>query len=208
MTSCDGQLTSPMRLSMCLLKLFRCRHSSSGPKSWGGTLTCAAFLTHRFRPAKMLPWSLCGANKCEKWRAVALGERPAAGVGQQIYDLVSIDYPESELTEALELLDEVDWAIASTEQGHRHASAIARAHEGYCAKTMQARAMLGQFAVLLPVDETKGERAKVLRQLQRLEARRPQSLQGRQEFVSGLSSLLQQRKCGKLADMPVVWKKY
>ena len=137
------------------------------------------------------------------------GSRPAGGgVGQKIYDLLAAGYPESEIIQALELLDDVDWSITPAEQGHRHASGIMRAHPGYCQNTMQARSQLGQLNALWPADGSKSQEAMLLRKLHQLQRVRPNSLQCRHEFIGGLLTLAHPKKrLGLLADRPGLDKK-
>ena len=99
-------------------------------------------------------------------------------------------------------MDNIDWTIVAAEQGHRHASGIARAHEGYVQETMQARSQLGQVSALWPRDEKASEEAALLRKLHRLQHRRPSNYQGRQEFCRGLLDLAQQKKHAGLVRNP------
>eukprot|EP00969_Alexandrium_andersonii_P013015 567874-Alexandrium_andersonii.AAC.1 len=91
-------------------------------------------------------------------------------------------YPREELVQALELIENIDWAITPAEQGHRHASGVMRHHPEYSQNTMQARAQLGQLGALWPSSDSDAKEAQLLRRLHRLERSRPQNLQGRQEW--------------------------
>lgn len=171
-----------------------------------GILTSASFLHHRLRPARSVPWTLCGSGKSEKLNQFAAGPRPECGVGQQIHDLLSIGFPEATIIEALTVLENIDWSVTPAEQGHRHASAIARAHPGYCRDTLQARSQLGQLVTLWPKDETASKEAALLRKLHQLEKRRPVNYQGRQEFCKGLLELMKKKRAAGLISNPHVGK--
>jgi hypothetical protein len=117
------------------------------------------------------------------------GARPSGGVGQKIYDLVKIGWPEESLCRAVELIENIDWTIAPAEQGHVMANKFSKEHDTYCQDTVMSRAQLGQMSPLWPKTKVSATEAKVLRRLAGLERRRPASFQGRHAFLQDLIKL-------------------
>ena len=166
---------------------------TTGPLLQGDCLKYAyrvcAFMQFRvFDSAEALPWTLCRGDVISNLRDLHAGPRPACcEVSGKAWDLLDVGYPIHTVGRMVELLAEVPWTTAVTEQLHASAAVISRFHPEYSLCTLLARAMSLATARLLP---TASKVDKVIRKckakLKKLSRSCPEKASGRQLFFSDL----------------------
>ena len=105
--------------------------------------TACAFMDFRaFSEVERLPWTLCRGDISENLETLRDGERPEEEVSGKVWDLMRVGYNKNQLTRMIQLLGDVPFSTAVTEQLHASAALVSRHHPDYGLGTLQGRAMV------------------------------------------------------------------
>ena len=132
-----------------------------------------------------LPWCLCRGNIAENLEELRQGPMPNEPVSQKIWKLMMIDYPRSQLVQAVALLGEVNWSTLAAEQQHGTLAAVHRWHQEYSPETLVSRALMLQACRLLPhQSKEEKEMARILVKLRKAMAKNPDKAGGKQWYLA------------------------
>lgn len=158
-------------------------------------LACAGYTNMHLRHARRGVWALLQGDRQDNLRRLLEGPAPSgSGTLFKIYELLRIDGAVSECLDGLEMLSRASWATLDEESGHRITSALAQAHREYGAGTLQARAQVCSFNVMISMD-AKAKKLAVLRlRFNALSKRNVKYFTGRQLFLRELNEEVARQK--------------
>ena len=156
------------------------------------------FLWRRvLKPAGALPWRLCRGNVDENldWLAAQTVE-PSEPCTKNLWHLLrNGKVPRSHVKGVVSLLGECSWSSMPTEQQHASVAVLHRWHPEYGLEQLVSRALLHQIVRLLP-HRSKEEKqfARLVRKIEKVEARMPQRVTGSHMLVQALVQVAKGRK--------------
>ena len=153
-------------------------------------LISAAYIIHKFQPAKDAPYSLLAGTNIED-NVVAFKNGPAPtqewSLGWKVHKLLTIGGSQHDVIAALKLLSKAAWSSKITEQGHRCASSIMQKHPRMTPVTMQDRAMIRGSLPLLGRINVAHQISALEQRLMKIGRRKIACITGRQMYVRSLN---------------------
>lgn len=168
-----------------------------------GHVSAGFISTKLFREAREGVWGLLQGSVQQGLERLALQEdEPRHDLTlRKIWRLARLGYNTSQMVEALELLRDVSWSIASVEQQHASAAVTMRAHDAYGRETLCCRALVHSMRQFfsLPVEEQQLQG--VRRQMSKVlgKQKRTSHISGRQAFAMECMEIVKgKRQRGKV----------
>ena len=91
-----------------------------------------AFISVRcLHPASRAPWHLCGGDLALNLEALRGQPQPSEPTTCKVWQLLQLGYNVPQLLLAVRTLQDCPWSTVHVEQGHAHASGVAKAHGQY-----------------------------------------------------------------------------
>ena len=197
----DLEIQYIMNMAEPIIELFaqaaHCSSRTLRSEMISSALTAASYIHWRLRPAKTLPWSLCGPHKEHTLRDLMSDARPSDPIAGKIFDLMQMGFATETLIEGICLLESISWSSTPTEQGHLPASKLVQRHQTYCQDTVRARAMVAALRPLLAPSAEQLKRRVLSQKLERLHRCQPNKFTGRQAYFQ---AVMVQAKEFKLAE--------
>jgi hypothetical protein len=147
-------------------------------------VSMAFFSMRTLAEARKFPWCLGVGDKDKNLDDLAAGPMPAEPVSAKIWHLVRLGFNRTQLKQGLDLIVDCPWGTASAEQQHASATIMKKFHPEYGMESLMLRSMLHSFRLLLPgATEAEKQLSAQLQKVQKLMAKRPQCISGRQADV-------------------------
>ena len=178
----------------CEYSLPRLRHAVTH-SAW----VQAGFFNERVNSAREPPWSICSER--DGLINLLMGPRPTEPTLMKIYDLGKLGTPHKQLDDVVALMRNVPWSIKTAEQGHTHATRIARYHPDLSSNVLAARSYICSIKPLLHRDPEQAGMEQLRQRLQRLDDRRPNHITGRQVYLKELQGEVRQAR-SRGRDLP------
>jgi hypothetical protein len=182
LTELDYITNMPEPIMQVLAQAARCSSRILRSEITSAALVSASYTGWKLRPAKQLPWSLCGHDRAHKVRQLMTKPRPIEPTAQKIYDLMVLQFPIETILEGIRLLESISWSSTPTEQGHLPASKLVQSHRTYCQDSVRCRAVLSSCRPLLAPTAEQVKQRVLAHKLERLNRRQPQKFGGRQAY--------------------------
>ena len=171
-----------------------------GPDLRSKTLAAAhvsvSFANHRiFTQTAELPWSFMDGDIGYNLETLSHGAEPAELVAAQMYRLMALGRNREDLIAGLRLAREAPWGTKVAEEIHASAACFKRFHLDVGAEAIRVRALIHCVRRLNPAPSVEDKHeAGLRRQLEMLEARRPQNTGDWQLLVQDVSGIFEKWK--------------
>ena len=152
-----------------------------------------AFISVRcLHPASRAPWHLCGGDLELNLEALRGQPQPSEPTTCKVWQLLQLGYNVPQLLLAVRSLQDCPWSTVHVEQGHAHASGVAKAHGQYGPDMLAMKACLSWNRLLFPSRNRDDEvHSRMEHRLQKLEAKRPNNLRADNLYFRDLSAQLE-----------------
>ena len=107
----------------------------------------------------------------------------------EFWRLLKLGFPFESFQGPVQLMKQTSWSTKVTEQGHKPASSIVKAHDQYGSETISTRSMMGAMVPLLTRTRADKTIEKLQAKLASLDRRNPNYIQGRQMYIKDLVEL-------------------
>jgi hypothetical protein len=139
-----------------------------------------------FRVAHAPPWDVCRGDLNEHLTRIQNGLAPSEPTTWKLWRLLKLGFPFESFQGPVQLMKQTSWSTKVTEQGHKPASSIVKAHDQYSTETISTRSMMGAMVPLLTRTQADKTLEKLQAELASLDRRNPNYIQGRQMYIKDL----------------------
>ena len=156
----------------------------------GGHASWHFFWRRVLSVAADLPWRLCRGDVEANLAALKAGDMPVEPVSKKIYKLLHMDFPLSQIVEAVGLVGEVSWTTLVAEQQHGTLAAVKKNHPDYDPSTLVSRTLMVQANRLLPGQSAEERQLKkIVSKLDKLSRKNPDKMSGQAWYLRKLKEL-------------------